>query len=337
MIFQLADAFPPDATERSLPDAASGLACMARERPELLTRLRARHSLWAARFGPAGDGRIAGVEAALLLGIARLGQRHGRYGNDFHAYHNEEHALDLLLGRIDRLYAHPAASRLGHEDWLALELFAAHHDLRQREHGSHAWDPVGANEAASIAESRRILAACGFSEEREQALYHALELMIAGSTFDVRPPQPNDPVTDPEGADNSADLASGGGALAPRLLPWMQQNHPLQASRACIARGTRDARRPPAGFDPVRRPLPRLPAAGPDPLPRRPAPLRLSRRRGPARRRKAAQSAAHAGVDRPFKRAAFAVSAGGHRHRSDRGVSGGCTGGRLKSSGAART
>jgi hypothetical protein len=239
MIFQLADAFPPDATERSLPDAASGLACMARERPELLERLRARHSLWATRFGPAGDGRIAGIEAALLLGVARLGERHGRYGNDFHAYHNEEHALDLLLGRIDRLYAHPAANRLGHEDWLALELFAAHHDLRQREHGSHAWDPVGANEAASIAESRRILAACGFSEEREQALYHALELMIAGSTFDVRPPQPNDPAIDPEGADNSADLASGGGALAPRLLPWMQQNHPLQASRACITRALR--------------------------------------------------------------------------------------------------
>lgn len=233
MILDLADAYPVDETERQLPDAASALALIERELPELLPRLRQRHAHWRRRFGPAGDGRVSAIEAAIALGIARLGLRHGRFGNDFHAYHNEGHALDVLLPRIDALYAHPAALDLTHEDWLALELFAATHDLRQREHG-HDEAPVGANEAASIAESFRILSVCGFTPEREYALFLALELMIAGSTFDARP-TPSQP--DPEGAENSAELAAGGGALAPRLPAWIAQRDPNLAGRSCIRRG----------------------------------------------------------------------------------------------------
>ncbi|SDD97329.1 hypothetical protein [Aquimonas voraii] len=233
MIFDLGDAYPTDETERQLPDAASALALVERELPDLLPRLRCRHAAWARRFGPAGDGRIAGLEAAIALGVARLGLRHGRYGNDFHAYHNEAHALHLLLERIDSLYAHPAAAALGHEDWLALELFAATHDLRQREHGHHE-APVGANEAASIAEALRILAVCGFSAEREPQLHLALGLMIAGSTFDARP-SPSAP--DPEGADNSAELVAGGGALASRLPQWLAQRAPALSTRASARRG----------------------------------------------------------------------------------------------------
>jgi hypothetical protein len=233
MILDLGDAYPADATEHLLPDAASALSLIARKLPELMPRLRARHAQWSQRFGPVGDGRVAGIEAALAMGVARLGLRHGRFGSDFHAYHNEGHALDLLLARIDALYAHPAAAALGHEDWLCLELFAALHDLRQREHGGHE-APVGANEAASIAESVRILEACGFRVEREPHLLRALELMIAGSTFDARPaPSP----LDPDGADNSAEIAAGGGALAPRLPQWVAQLAPGTAELSCTRRG----------------------------------------------------------------------------------------------------
>ncbi|MFY8134367.1 MAG: hypothetical protein ACOVKS_05160 [Aquimonas sp.] len=233
MILDLGDVYPVDETERQLPDAASALVLIERELPELLPRLRRRHAEWARRFGPAGDGRVAGIEAAIALGVGRLGLRHGRFGDDFHAYHNESHALDLLLPRIDALSAHPAAAALGHEDWLALEVFAATHDLRQREHG-HYEAPVGPNEAASIAETFRILAVCGFNAEREPQLHLALELMIAGSTFDARP-APCEP--DPEGAENSAELASGGGALAPRLAAWLTQRDPALAARTCARRG----------------------------------------------------------------------------------------------------
>ncbi len=241
MILDLGDAYPADATEQLLPDAASALALVTRELPELLPRLRARHTEWARRFGPAGDGRVAGFEAAIAMGVARLGLRHGRYGDDFHAYHNEGHALDLLLSRIDGLYAHPAATALTQEDWLALELFAALHDLRQREHG-HPEAPVGANEAASIAEGFRILEACGFRAEREPHLYLALELMIAGSTFDARPAPIAPTAQDMEDAENSAELASGGGALAPRLGHWIALRAPELAPRSCTRRGLQLAR-----------------------------------------------------------------------------------------------
>lgn len=236
MILDLGDAYPADATEQRLPDAASAFALIRREQPDLRARLQARHAEWSRRFGPMSDHRTAKVEAALIMGVARLGLRHGRYGDDFHAYHNEGHALDLLLGRIDALYAHPCSATLGHEDWLRLELFAALHDLRQREHGHHA-APVGANETASIAEGLRILDACSLSAPQETPLRDALELMIAGSTFDARPAPLSS--ADPDGNDNSAELAAGGGALAPRLKQWLLLRHPDLAARQPIVHALR--------------------------------------------------------------------------------------------------
>ena len=238
MILVLGEAYSVDENERQLPDAAAALALIERELPELLPRLRQRHADWARRFGPAGDGRIAGIEAAIAMGVARLGLRHGRYGDDFHAYHNEGHALDLLLARIDALSMHAAGVGLSHEDWLCLELFAALHDLRQREHG-HAEAPIGANEAASIAEAVRILEACGFRAEREPQLHLALELMIAGSTFDARPAPSAATAQDIEDAENSAELASGGGALAPRLGTWLASRAPGLAARTGTQRALR--------------------------------------------------------------------------------------------------
>jgi len=237
-------AFPVDATERALPSAASALALMAREQPGLLQQLRERHARWALRFGALPAERQQNIEAAILLGVARFGQRHGRYGSDFHAYHNEQHALDLLLGRINRLHAHPAASGLGFDEWLALELFAACHDLRQREHDDHQ-HAVGANESASVAEALRILELCGLGGTEEAALHAALALMIAGSTFDARPDPgvnagsgtPPAVSCDPEGSDNSAELAAGGGALAPRLPALLEHDFPIGLATAHAPRG----------------------------------------------------------------------------------------------------
>ncbi len=67
---------------------------------------------------------------------------------------------------------------------------------------------IGANERASIEETLRILDASGFTRERDADFYAALELMIAGSTFDAR-----------SGAHpyNAAELVQSGGALAAKL------------------------------------------------------------------------------------------------------------------------
>jgi hypothetical protein len=220
MIFELGDAYPADEAERALPDAAAALALLAAERPGLLPRLHSRHAEWSQRFGASDAQRMRAIEAAIVLGVARLGLRHGRFGEDFHAYHNEGHALDLLLGRIDRLLAHPASAMLGIEDVLALELFAATHDLRQREHEPGP-APVGANEAASLCEAGRILDVCGLSAEAEPQLHLDLQLMIAGSTFEARPREAG--TLDPE---NSAERVARGGALAPQLREWLAQSKP---------------------------------------------------------------------------------------------------------------
>jgi len=233
MIFELGDAYPADEAERALPDAAAALGLLAAELPGLLPRLRKRHADWAQRFGAPDPQRSRAIEAAIALGVARLGLRHGRFGDDFHAYHNEGHALDLLLGRIDRLLAHPASAGLDIEDAFALELFAATHDLRQREHEPGP-APVGANEAASLCEAGRILELCGLAAARESQLHLDLQLMIAGSTFDARPR--DDSVLDPE---NSAERVSRGGALAPQLCEWLSQARPATGQGAGIQRALR--------------------------------------------------------------------------------------------------
>lgn len=233
MIFELGDAYPADEAERALPDAAAALALLAAERPGLLPRLRSRHADWQQRFGAVDPQRSRAVEAAIVLGVARLGLRHGGFGDDLHAYHNEGHALDLLLGRIDRLLAHPASAGLSIEDAFALELFAATHDLRQREHEPGP-APVGANEAASLCEAGRILELCGLSAEAEPALHLDLQLMIAGSTFDARPREGS--ASDPE---NSAERVARGGALAPQLREWLAQSKPDALALPGIERALR--------------------------------------------------------------------------------------------------
>ena len=208
MILGYASLYAPDDTERALPDAAAARRLLAERAPDVMDRLVAQ----ARRIGV--DTR---TEDAVLLGTARLGHRHGSFGGEFHDYHNEKHALELADRRLARVLDSELA-KLAPEDAGALMLFAACHDLRQRE-TVDVPGPVGGNEAASAAECFRILEACGFDQVADRNQFVALELMIAGSTFDARPAPPADP--------HGAELASiAGGALARGLFLWLDVEVP---------------------------------------------------------------------------------------------------------------
>lgn len=209
-ILGFAHEFPPDDTERSLPDVASARARLGAAAAPLEALLARRREEWARLIAnPAEASLFARTGDAVRLAYARLAVRHGHLGTDFHAYHNEGHILEICAGRIDRLHEALGLGAFRLRDWCALMLFGAGHDLRQRE-ARRATDGVGANERASIEEIQRILDVCGFARARDGDLYSATELMIAGSTFDALPSPGGYPF-------NAADLVQSGGALAARL------------------------------------------------------------------------------------------------------------------------
>lgn len=227
MILGYANLYAPDAVESALPDPASARALLGEKSPDLVPRLET-----VAR-GAAGQGvdeaTLARHLEATVLGLARLGLRHGRLGQDLHDYHCETHVMELAERRLGRMLEALGREALPGTDWLALLVFAACHDLRQRE-GFQAPGPVGGNEAASIAETFRILDACGFDRRRDRGTYVTLELMIAGSTFDARPlPHPE-----------AADLATAaGGALARGLALWLDGERPEWTADPDARRGER--------------------------------------------------------------------------------------------------
>lgn len=234
MILGLAQSFPPDTTERELPDVASARALVAAERPDVVELLAERRERLLSAFGLALADELGRCEDALTLGIARFGRRHGSWGPDYHHYHNENHALEILDSRIGRMMDSVGLDALPGPDWLALSLFSACHDLRQREHVDFS-HPIGNNEAASVAEAFRILDLAGYERRRDHRQYLALEMMIAGSTFDARPAPPSAPF-------NSAEIAASGGALASRLpqildgeLPgWRGDEETVRALRLAL-------------------------------------------------------------------------------------------------------
>ena len=210
MILQFPRHYAADETERRMPDVAAARALAGTTAAPLEALLAGRRGAFASLLKlPADSVLLAATEDAVRLGHARLALRHGHLGSDFHAYHNEGHVLEICGERMDRLRESLGLNALSLREWCALMLFGAGHDLRQRE-ASQLVDGVGANERASIEETQRILDACGFSRERDADLYAALELMIAGSTFDARPAAGGYQY-------NAADLVQSGGALASRL------------------------------------------------------------------------------------------------------------------------
>jgi hypothetical protein len=223
--------FPPDATEREIPDLATALGLVRAHREELLGVMQEIGDSFLAHFGPSHAGRLKKTQDALLLSLARLGVRHGSWGSDLHHYHNEGHALELLLGRLARIRLDVGWDVLPAEDWLLLALFCTCHDLRQRERPEPDAE-IGANERASIAECHRILRAVGFDPEADADFFDFLAAMIAGSTFDARP-------LPLRSAFNTADAASSGGSLAPKLVrqiraqTWHPSLRPPRLERCC--------------------------------------------------------------------------------------------------------
>jgi hypothetical protein len=199
--------FPPDEVERRIADVATAQALISDRRPDVLHLLRRRRTVYHDFYGDAAQHYLERAEDAVLVALARMGVRHGSFGSDFHAYHNENHVLEILDRRIGRVLGQEGVQALPGRDWLALSLFATCHDLRQRETVEFARG-IGSNEAASIAETHRILKLTGFEPETEREIFLALEIMIAGSTFDAAPrPQ----------AFNTAEVLATGGPLAPKL------------------------------------------------------------------------------------------------------------------------
>ena len=222
MVLGLDRGFPPDAIELALPGPAQARELVTMRHPVATQLLAQRRRRFVEAFGAASTAEISRCEDAVLLGLARFGARHGSWGDDYHHYHNEEHALEILGGRLERVIQCVGLDDLPLGDWIALSLFSVCHDLRQREIADYAF-PVGNNEAASVMETQRILDACGYSREADRSLYLKLELCIAGSTFDARP-----------APFNPAEVVATGGALAPKLGAELDQACPAWRADAEI-------------------------------------------------------------------------------------------------------
>lgn len=226
MILGYSNLYAADAVEAALPDAGAARILLASRAADLPARIAA-----VARRAGQGlpEAEIARHVDATVLGLARLGLRHGSFGDDPHDYHSEVHVMELAERRLGRVMDALGDGALPPADWLALLVFSACHDLRQRERFDVP-GPVGGNEAASIAETFRILDACGFGREADRAMYVAQELMIAGSTFDARPL----PHADAE------DLATAaGGSLARGLGLWLDGDRPEWTGDPDARRGER--------------------------------------------------------------------------------------------------
>ncbi|MGB0134970.1 hypothetical protein [Dokdonella sp.] len=220
VIFGFPRRYAADEVELALPDVAAARTLMGAALQPLDSALAERHAQLAPLLSTEldSDALLARCADVIRIGYARLARRHGSFSAEFHAYHNEEHILDIFSGRISRLIAANGVSALGLRDWCVLDMFAACHDLRQREEPMYEAG-VGANERASIEETFRLLDACGFSRESDAELYLALDLTISGSTFDARPP--------PGGAAfNAAELVQSGGALAAKLAQKLDKHRP---------------------------------------------------------------------------------------------------------------
>jgi len=207
--------FAADEVELNIPDAETAERLLAERDPSFLRYCSLRRSLFEKTFGENHDDFLNKAQRALMIAYARFASRHGTWGTDLHHYHNEGHAVEILADRLNYLCERAGADRLNPEDWVLLTLFAAMHDLRQRE-TPDLEALVGANEKASIEEAHRILNAAGFCAEEDHEFYGDLDMMIAGSTFHVQA-KTNPNISPPE-------AASSCGALAPMLVRQMDQD-----------------------------------------------------------------------------------------------------------------
>lgn len=220
MILDFPRSYPADTVETEVSDVVAARAMAGKHLVRLEEVLAERHRELAPLIPGLQDASALLARCADFIRIAyvRLARRHGTLSNDFHAYHNEEHILDILHGRIGRLIQANGVFSLSLRDWCVLNLFAASHDLRQREESVYEAG-VGANERASLEEAHRLLDHTGFSRVTDADIYLALDLTIGGSTFDGRP-------TPGGAAFNAAELVQSGGALAAKLGQKLDKHRP---------------------------------------------------------------------------------------------------------------
>lgn len=206
--------FPPDAFERQHESAADAMQLMRERRPDLIHVMADIGGAFLKHFGESYRGMLENTQRALSLSFVRMAYRHGSWGNDFHAYHNESHTLELLNGRLARVRLQLGWNGLEAQEWLLLAMFSTCHDLRQRE-APQMIDGVGANERASMAECARILLLSGFDPVAHAEYFDSMAHMIAGSTFDARP----------DGA-TGAESASSGGSMSFKLVKRFEAANP---------------------------------------------------------------------------------------------------------------
>ena len=206
--------FPPDVFERRYQSVPEAMQLMRDRRPDLIHIMADIGGAFIRHFGDGYLPMLENTQRALSLSFVRMAYRHGSWGTDFHAYHNESHTLELLNGRLARVRLQHSWTALEAEEWLLLAMFSTCHDLRQRELPSMV-DGVGANERASMAECARILALAGFDPVQDAEYFDSMSYMIAGSTFDARP----DHVS-------GADAASSGGSMSFKLVKRFEAAHP---------------------------------------------------------------------------------------------------------------
>lgn len=188
--------YPADAVEQTVPIGAAAGGALD---PQALA-----YAHRAARACAHAGIRHPTIVEVVSVAVVRMAMRHGPLGRDTHAYHNQDHLLGLLEVALPALLGHAHPSAVGRD---ALALFCACHDLRQRETPRHGTDPVGANEAASLAETERLLDAAGLGDA---ALRTMLRFAIIGSTF---------------AAGNDGNAPSQG-AFAHRLAGWLDRTQP---------------------------------------------------------------------------------------------------------------
>ena len=228
VIFSYPREFPADAVEQRVPDAATARALVKNRRPDVSALIDDRLGRFAAEAMMHSHALLERARDAILIAFCRVAFRHGSWGQDFHPYHNEDHVVEILGPRTERLIETVGMKALTPADWFLLGLFAAAHDLRQREVPLFEAG-IGSNERASVEEVMRILKACGFTRRSHREVYVGIELMISGSTFDARPP--------PSMLEyNSAELlVQSRGALARKLDKKLDKYTPSWRNDARVA------------------------------------------------------------------------------------------------------
>ena len=237
--------FEPDACELAHASVLGAHALLRERRPDLPPVMATVGASFLKFFGASYAPLLQHTQDALGLSFVRMASRHGSWGNDVHTYHNEEHALELLNGRLARTRLQLGWRGLEAEEWLLLALFSNCHDLRQRENLDYK-NGIGANERASIAETHRILRASGFNDSEHAEFFDTLAWMIAGSTFDARPEsvehgrihqQPHTVLNTV--AVNNPAVVNSGGSLSSSLAREFIATHPNYLNDPILRRRAR--------------------------------------------------------------------------------------------------